>query len=79
MHFLLHWGQQCTAPNELPNAGPGDTPKGALPSLGVGVYAFSVSFLFAVCAKMRYMDTRAMAMQCKASLYGWNAGPGDTP
>ena len=34
--FSLHWGRCCTAPNELPNAGPGDAPKGASPGLGGG-------------------------------------------
>ena len=33
-------GWQCTAPNELPNGGPGATLKSALPSLGEGVHAF---------------------------------------
>ena len=35
--FSLHWGRCCTAPNELPNAGPGDVPKGASPGLGGGL------------------------------------------
>ena len=44
--FSLHWGRCCTAPNELPNAGPGDVPKGASPGLGGG---FNGCFC-AVCA-----------------------------
>ena len=38
--FLLHCRWQCTAPNELPNAGPSDAQKGASPGLGRGVHAF---------------------------------------
>ena len=30
----MHWGWKCAAPNELPDAGPGDAPKGTLPDLG---------------------------------------------
>ena len=36
----MHWGRQCAGFNELPDAGPGDALKGALPSLGRGVNAF---------------------------------------
>ena len=36
----MHWGCQCTDPNELPYAGLGDEPKGMLPGLGGGVHAF---------------------------------------
>ena len=36
----MHRGRQCTAPNELPDAGPGDALKGALPGVGGGVNAF---------------------------------------
>ena len=35
----LHCGQQCTAPNELLDAGLGDVPKGVSLSLGGGVNA----------------------------------------
>ena len=41
VQFSLHGGRQCTAPNELPNAGLGDAPKRRLSSLGGGVHAFS--------------------------------------
>ena len=34
--FSMHWGQQCAAPNHLPDAGPGGVPKGASPGLGGG-------------------------------------------
>ena len=36
----MHWGWQCTAPNELLDTGPGDAPKGTSPRLGGGVHAF---------------------------------------
>ena len=32
-------GRQCAAPNQLPDAGPGGTPKGASPGLGEGLNA----------------------------------------
>ena len=34
--FSMHWGWQCAAPNPLPDAGPGNVPKGASPGLGGG-------------------------------------------
>ena len=37
--FSMHRGQQCAAPNGLPDAGPGGTPKGASPVLGEGLNA----------------------------------------
>ena len=37
----MHWGRQCAAPNELPDTGLGDAPKGASPGLGGGMHAFS--------------------------------------
>ena len=36
----MHRGQLCTGGKESPDAGPGDAPKGTLPSLGGGVNAF---------------------------------------
>ena len=36
----MHWGWQCTAPTELPDAGLGDAPKGASPSLGAITNSF---------------------------------------
>ena len=36
--FSMHWGQQCAAPNELLDAGPGNAPKGASPGIGIGVH-----------------------------------------
>ena len=36
----MHWGRQCTAHIELPNAGPGNAPKGVSPSFIKGVNAF---------------------------------------
>lgn len=42
----VHWGRWCATPNDLPNVGLGDAPKGALRGLGGGVYIiFNVSFL----------------------------------
>ena len=38
--FSLHWGRQCTTPNEVPNARLGDAPKSALLGLDGGVHAF---------------------------------------
>ena len=35
----MHRGRQCAAPNQLPDAGPGGAPKGALPGLGGGLNA----------------------------------------
>ena len=37
--FSMHRGWQCAVPNALPDAGPGDAPKGASPSLGGGLNA----------------------------------------
>ena len=37
--FSMHRGRQCAAPNQLPDAGPGGAPKGALPGLGGGLNA----------------------------------------
>ena len=34
--FPMHWGRQCSTPNQLPDAGPGGAPKGASPGLGGG-------------------------------------------
>ena len=36
----MHWGRQCAAPIELPDAGLGNAPKGELLGLGGGVNAF---------------------------------------
>ena len=36
----MHWGRQCTDPNELPDAGLGDALKGASLGLCGGVNAF---------------------------------------
>ena len=36
----MHRGRKCTAPIELPQAGPGDALKAASPGLGRGVNAF---------------------------------------
>ena len=36
----MHWWQQCAAPTELPDAGPGDAVKVTSPGLGGGVHAF---------------------------------------
>ena len=37
--FSMQGGQQCAAPNQLPDAGPGGAPKGASPGLGGGLNA----------------------------------------
>ena len=48
----VHWWRWCTAPNDLPNVGLGDAPKGALPGLGGGIYIiFHVSFLLGAVLK----------------------------
>ena len=48
----VHWGRWCTTPNDLPNVGLGDAPKGALRSLGGSVYIiFNVSFLLGAMLK----------------------------
>ena len=50
--FGVHWGRWCTAPNDLPNVGLGDAPKGALRGLGGGIYIiFNVSFLLGAMLK----------------------------
>ena len=36
----MHWGRQCAAPDALPDAGLGSTPKGAAPGLGGGAKSF---------------------------------------
>ena len=36
----MHWEQKCTGGNELPDAGPGNAPKGMWLGLGGGVNAF---------------------------------------
>ena len=38
--FSMHRGQQCAAPNQLPDAGPGGALKGASLGLGGGLNAF---------------------------------------
>ena len=38
-----------------------------------------VSFLVCSVWETRCMDTRAVAMQCNASLHGWDVGPRDVP
>ena len=38
--FSMHRGRQCAAPDALPDAGPGDTLKGASPGLGGGADPF---------------------------------------
>ena len=53
MQFSLHWGWQCTVPNELPNVGPGDAPKGALHGLGRGVDTFICAVSCWQCVKNR--------------------------
>ena len=35
----MHWGRQCAAPIQLPDAGPDGTPKGTSPGLGGGLNA----------------------------------------
>ena len=52
VHFSLHWGRRRRAPNELPNVGLGNVPKGVSPSLGRGVYRFTcVLFWLQMCGK----------------------------
>ena len=38
--FSMHWGRQCTAPDALPDNGPGGAPKGASLGLGGGAESF---------------------------------------
>ena len=77
----MHWGGWCAAPNEFPNTGPDDAPKGESPGLGGGVHAFFclVSGLQCVGGKTQCMDIRAMAMQYNASFNGRDVGPRDVP
>ena len=41
----MHWARQCAVPNELPDVGLGDSPKGVSPGLSRGMHAFFVLFL----------------------------------
>ena len=78
--FQCIGGQQCAAPNKLPDAGPGGCAKRCIARPWQRRACIFLScFWFAVCGKMRCMDTIAMAMQCNASPHGRDAGPGDTP
>ena len=56
----MDWGRQCTAPTELPDAGPGDAPKGASPGLGEGANAFfGGRFIFVGCENPRRFSENA--------------------
>ena len=47
--FSMHQGWQCAAPNQLPDVGPGSTPKGVSPGLGGGLNAIFCLVLGASC------------------------------
>jgi hypothetical protein len=47
--FSMHWGRQCAAPNQLPDAGPGSVPKRASLGLGGGLNAIFYLVLGASC------------------------------
>ena len=60
----MHWGRKCTAPTELPHAGPGDAPKGASPGLGGGMNAFFCSVLCWQGVKIRERLLKLHGFQC---------------
>ena len=68
-------GALWTGPNEFPDAGPGNVPKGASPGLGPRrAWMFLCRFCFAGCGKMRCINRRADTL---AWATGTHVGAGD--
>ena len=67
---MMHPRRQCAAPNQLPDAGPGGTPKGASPALGGGLNAISCLVSGASCVGKRVARVKQV-WQCIVMLAVW--------
>ena len=77
----MHWGRQCAAPNQLPDAGLGGAPKGVLPGLGRGAESFFSVVLcwqnFKICEYLLATPSfQCIRGQCAAPNQLPDAGPG---
>ena len=68
--FSMHWGRQCAAPNQLPDAGPGGAPRGASPGLGRGLNAIFCLVLGASCVGKCVAGVKQV-WQCSVLLAIW--------
>ena len=66
----MHWGQQCAAPNQLPDARPGGALKGVSPGLGGGLNAIFCLVSGTSCVGKRVAGVK-QGWQCSVVLAVW--------